>query len=211
MKIPGFKIDRLIAEGGMASVYLGIQESLGRRVALKVLNRQGIVHRDIKPGNILFHADGTPKLTDFGIAKQLDDDQDLTMDGSAFGSPYYISPEQAEAHLLDGRSDIYGIGIVFHNWLRHLMANSLRTSTPALRIAFGVSLVSIIAAMVLPQENTVQQNAAFEDALATRPGTARETKSTQPPAKVIELDPAHEEARAGIVKNFKSMWGSLFN
>ena len=196
MKIPGYKAERLVARGGMSSVYLAMQESLGRRVALKVLRRfdnprqaerflheariiaslqhrniitihdvgaigerhyiateyleggsladridhgippmqaldllesmascldflhgKDIVHRDIKPSNILFHADGTPKLSDFGIAKQIDGDQELTMEGSAFGSPYYLSPEQAEDRQLDGRSDIYGLGIVFYQML----------------------------------------------------------------------------------------------
>jgi serine/threonine-protein kinase PpkA len=196
MEIPGYQIERLIAEGGMSSVYLAVQESLGRRVAIKVLrkfgntqqaerflheariiaslanrniitihdvgaigdryyiameyleggslaeridhglpplaalgllermarcldfvHRRDIVHRDIKPSNILFHADGTPKLTDFGIAKQLDADQEVTLEGSAFGSPYYLSPEQAEGRSLDGRSDIYSLGIVFFQML----------------------------------------------------------------------------------------------
>jgi serine/threonine-protein kinase PpkA len=196
MEIPGFKIERFIAEGGMASVYLAVQESLQRRVALKVLkkfdhpeqakrfsyearvvasldhrnivtihdigivgdrhyiameyleggslaeriakgmqvpeildlmesiggcldfvHRRGIVHRDIKPGNVLFHADGTPKLTDFGIAKQVANDQDLTMDGTSVGSPAYLSPEQVGDRPLDGRADIYALGVVFFEML----------------------------------------------------------------------------------------------
>jgi serine/threonine-protein kinase PpkA len=187
----------LIAEGGMASVYLATQESLGRYVALKLLkkfdnatqskrfliegqilaalnhhniitiydigvtdderpyismeyleggdleariekgmtpqdalnvveaisdclslvHREGIIHRDIKPANILFHKDGTPVLSDFGIAKQEESDARLTMEGSAFGSPYYLSPEQAESKTLDGRADIYGLGIVLYEML----------------------------------------------------------------------------------------------
>ena len=196
MDIPGYTIDHLIAEGATASVYLALQQSLGRTVALKVLDKldnaeqskrflaeggliaslnhrnintlydvgrvgdrhylameyleggslaeriakgmrltavldvleamaacldflhgKGIVHRDVKPGNILFHADGTPKLTDFGIAKQLGRDQQLTMDGTALGSPHYLSPEQATNQPLDGRSDIYSLGIVFYEML----------------------------------------------------------------------------------------------
>lgn len=197
IKIPGYKIERLIAEGGMASVYLATHKSLGRYVALKLLRKfdntnqskrflregkilatlhhdniitifdvgvtesdqpyismeyleggdlearikkgmtpddalkvvdgiadclslvhnEGIIHRDIKPANILFHKNGTPILTDFGIAKQEDRTTQLTMEGSAFGSPYYLSPEQAECKTLDGRTDIYGLGIVLYEML----------------------------------------------------------------------------------------------
>ena len=195
-EIPGYKIIRPIAEGGMASVYLALQESLGRNVAIKLLkkfdtpeqaqrfqnegriiaslnhrniitiydigvhgdrhfismeyleggdleeriqggispeealdlldvmasclgflHRNGIIHRDMKPANILFHKDGTPILTDFGVARHLEGDMRLTMEGSAVGSPYYLSPEQAECKPLDGRTDIYGLGIIFYEML----------------------------------------------------------------------------------------------
>ncbi len=94
---------------------LGLVESIG--ASLDFVHRKGVVHRDIKPANILFHADGTPKLTDFGIAKQLSTDQELTLDGRALGSPYYLSPEQAQCRSLDGRSDIYSLGVVLYEML----------------------------------------------------------------------------------------------
>jgi serine/threonine-protein kinase PpkA len=84
---------------------------------LDFVHRKGIVHRDIKPANILLRKDGTPTLTDFGIAKQLEQDTKLTMDGTAMGSPDYLSPEQAECKPLDGRTNIYGLGIVFYEML----------------------------------------------------------------------------------------------
>ena len=195
--IPGYKIEHLIAEGGTASIYLAIQESLGRYVAIKLLrkidnpaqlnrflnegqiiasldhrnvinihdvgvthdgrpyismeyleggdldariqkkvdpedalqwleaigncldfvHRKGIIHRDIKPGNILFHKDGTLILSDFGTAKQEECDAKLTMEGCTFGSPYYISPEQAASKELDRRTDIYSLGIVLYEML----------------------------------------------------------------------------------------------
>ena len=195
--LPGYRIDRILGKGGMATVYLGTQISLDRPVALKILNDpetpqfferffnegryvarlshsnlvtifdigqgdgfyyivmeylpggdlksriagglkpgsalkilsrlanclgyvhgKGVVHRDIKPSNILFRADGTPVLTDFGIAKLIQADNDLTVTGTVMGSPHYLSPEQAQgSRRLDGRSDLYSLGIILYEML----------------------------------------------------------------------------------------------
>ncbi|HDK38468.1 MAG TPA: serine/threonine protein kinase, partial [Thiolapillus brandeum] len=194
--IPGYQLLKLIGKGASATVYLALQESLNRQVALKILQKfncpaqavrffkegqmvasmnhpniittydigsagsqqfiameyldggslrdriakglspddaldiiqaigsalesvhqKGIVHRDIKPENILFHKNGIPKITDFGVAKELDRDMNLTLDGTALGSPYYLSPEQAEGKDLDGRSDIYALGVILFELL----------------------------------------------------------------------------------------------
>ncbi len=197
LKVPGYRIDKFLGKGGMATVYLATQMSLGRAVALKVLNdpetpqfferffnegrcvarlqhnnlvtiydigqgegfyyiamehlpggdlksriaqgikpghalkiltrlascvgyvhSQGLVHRDIKPSNVLFRADGTPVLTDFGIAKLIQADNDLTLSGTVMGSPHYLSPEQAQGNRkLDGRSDLYSLGVVLYEML----------------------------------------------------------------------------------------------
>lgn len=195
MEIPGYRIQRMIGQGGMATAYLAEQVSLGRQVVLKVLkpdaaakaearerfinegrliaavnhpniitiydvgqlddsvylameyvgggdlrqrlehrtfapeealdvltriasgldvaHRKGIVHRDVKPANILFRDQATPLLTDFGIAKQLQSDADLTRTGIFLGSPNYMAPEQAEAGPVDGRADLYALGCIF--------------------------------------------------------------------------------------------------
>lgn len=199
MEIPGYRIEKEIGKGGMATVYLAVQESLDRSVVLKVMDRvqktasdemaqrfmdegrivaslhhpnivtiydialtgedlyismeyvQGgdlkkrmeshvtpkmaldiiekigsalnsahslnVIHRDVKPANILFREDGTPLLTDFGIAKQTDFDKDLTSTGIFLGSPNYVSPEQADGKRVDGRSDIYSLGCIFYEML----------------------------------------------------------------------------------------------
>ncbi|MCW8908422.1 MAG: protein kinase [Sedimenticola sp.] len=197
IEIPGYRIERVLGKGGMATVYLATQMSLGRPVALKVLHdpetpqfferflnegrciarlnhsnliaiydigqgdgfyyiameylaggdlksrmvqgikperairiliqlagclsyvhNEGVIHRDIKPSNILFRNDGTPVLTDFGIAKLIQADNDLTVTGTVMGSPHYLSPELAQGHRrVDGRSDLYALGIILHEML----------------------------------------------------------------------------------------------
>ncbi|MBT6277348.1 MAG: HDOD domain-containing protein [Chromatiales bacterium] len=85
--------------------------------ALGAVHAKGIVHRDVKPANILFRSDGTPLLSDFGIAKELDVDASLTQSGAILGSPYYMCPEQVEGVRVDARADIYSLGAVFHEML----------------------------------------------------------------------------------------------
>ncbi|MBC8027063.1 MAG: protein kinase [Steroidobacteraceae bacterium] len=85
--------------------------------ALDVAHRKGFVHRDIKPENILFREDGTPVLTDFGIARALDRGASLTVAGMIVGTPSYMSPEQVKGIELDGRSDLYSLGIVCYEML----------------------------------------------------------------------------------------------
>ena len=197
--IPGYEIIRELGVGGMANVYLAVQRSLDRKVAIKVMKRNiddlekferrflvegrtmaklphrnivavydivkndevtyiameyleggtlsthmkeglsladaisvvvqiaqalqfahehGIVHRDLKPANIMFRDAHTPVLTDFGIAKQQDATATrLTQTGMLVGTPTYMSPEQINAIEVDGRSDLYSLGILFYELL----------------------------------------------------------------------------------------------
>jgi serine/threonine protein kinase len=85
--------------------------------ALELAHSQGIIHRDVKPANILFRRDGTPLLSDFGIAKQEAVDTELTSTGTILGSPFYMSPEQSEGRVVDGRTDIYNLGVIFYETL----------------------------------------------------------------------------------------------
>ncbi|MFN9737099.1 MAG: protein kinase domain-containing protein [Pseudomonadota bacterium] len=197
--IPGYELIRELGSGGMATVYLAIQRSLDRKVALKIMKRNiddiekfekrflvegrtmaklphrnivsvydivksddatyiameyleggtlsqkmkdglslgdaisvvvqiaqalqfahehGVVHRDLKPANIMYRDAHTPVLTDFGIAKQQDATATrLTQTGMLVGTPTYMSPEQINALEVDGRSDLYALGVLFYELL----------------------------------------------------------------------------------------------
>ncbi len=84
--------------------------------ALDYAHRHGVVHRDIKPDNILFDEDGNSRITDFGIATARFHGR-LTAAGRAMGTPHYMSPEQAMGKLVDGRSDIYATGLLMYEML----------------------------------------------------------------------------------------------
>jgi serine/threonine-protein kinase PpkA len=193
-QIPGYRIEKIIGKGAMSTVYLAVQESLERRVALKVLtpklatdptfhkrfikegriiaklghphivtifdagnchdvyyiameyleagtlkerikagltpaqavnilsqvaqaldyaHRQNCIHRDIKPANILFRNSEMAVLSDFGIAKNLEDKTQLTAAGWRLGTPNYMSPEQALGKPVDSRCDLYSWALCF--------------------------------------------------------------------------------------------------
>jgi serine/threonine protein kinase len=198
IEIPGYRIVRQLGRGGMATVYLAIQESVDREVALKVMSPQllvdphfgerflreariaaklhhrhvvgvhdvgkhgdlhyiameylpggpiltkagesrdvafalrvsrevstalgyahakGFIHRDVKPDNILIRSDGSSALTDFGIARAADSATRMTRTGAVIGTPHYMSPEQARGRTVDGRADLYSLGVVLYELL----------------------------------------------------------------------------------------------
>ncbi len=93
--------------------------AITRQIAagLAAAHDAGLVHRDIKPSNIMLLGDGTVKVADFGIAQVSGGDTKLTMDGAVIGTPEYLSPEQCEGKPIDGRSDIYSLGVTLYELL----------------------------------------------------------------------------------------------
>ena len=85
--------------------------------ALSAVHEKGVLHRDLKPGNIMLRKDGSIALIDFGIAKKAKLDSEITDKGEIFGTPYYMSPEQGHGNGVDERSDIYSLGVIFYEML----------------------------------------------------------------------------------------------
>ena len=255
VRVEGFEIKRELGQGGMATVYLAMQENFRRDVALKVMSprlvadssfaerflrearivanlahpnivsvydvgvsgdtyflameyhtggdlagkieggvshtraidivqqiagalayahQNGFVHRDIKPGNVLFSKHGHVVLTDFGIAKAADSSTDLTQvkrvvgeremtqEGSIVGTPSYMSPEQARGHAVDGRADIYSLGILLHEMLTGQVP--YRSPDP-----FAVAVMHINEAVPQLPEEHAQFQPILEKLLAKDP------------------------------------------
>ena len=246
IEIPNFTVERELGRGGMATVYLAVQDMLSRNVALKVMlpdmardenfrksflsegkiianlehpnivrihdfgiiddsilymamehlsegtlkeklakgklsydaalkiiedtsaglqyaHAKGYIHRDIKPGNILFREDGTAVITDFGIAKLQDTSGELTRMGYTMGTVQYMSPEQAVTTDLDHRSDIYSLGLVFYEMLTGQKAFKAESTIQA------IHQHTTVAPPQLPPEYSFLQ-VAIDKVLAKDPG-----------------------------------------
>ena len=113
--VPGRELKNCMAELNGEEVLRVVREIAS---ALDFSGQKGYVHRDVKPENIVLHEEsGRAVLMDFGIAKADDVGAGLTQTGMALGTPYYMSPEQARGQKVDGRADLYSLGVVFYKML----------------------------------------------------------------------------------------------
>ncbi|MFE2346896.1 protein kinase domain-containing protein [Kitasatospora cineracea] len=116
--VHGATLGRVIAEQGVLPVERAAGTAAAVLDALAAAHAQGLVHRDIKPGNIMITQDGGVKVVDFGIARAgSSSGQQLTQTASVLGTAAYLSPEQATASQVDGRADLYAVGCVLYEML----------------------------------------------------------------------------------------------
>jgi hypothetical protein len=114
--IEGNDLSTILRERGSLATMDAVRVAIGVASALEVAHRKGIVHRDVKPGNILITDGGDVKVTDFGIARAVSE-ASMTVTGTTLGSVHYFSPEQARGDEVTGASDVYALAIVLFEML----------------------------------------------------------------------------------------------
>jgi len=114
--VEGRDLSAILHDRGALSVEDAVRVAIGVAGALEVAHRKGIVHRDVKPGNILITDNGDVKVTDFGIARAVAE-ASMTVTGTTLGSVHYFSPEQARGDQVTGASDVYALAIVLFEML----------------------------------------------------------------------------------------------
>ncbi|HXH28579.1 MAG TPA: serine/threonine-protein kinase, partial [Candidatus Polarisedimenticolia bacterium] len=125
--IHGVSLDTLVREKGALDPLKALEYVLQAAAGLRHAAQRGLIHRDVKPSNLMLTEEGVVKVTDFGLAKAAArTDHQLTATGEVLGSPGYISPEQAQGDPIDARSDIYSLGATFY----HLVTGRLPFEAP---------------------------------------------------------------------------------
>jgi serine/threonine-protein kinase len=205
---------------------LPVDESLAYAIeitrALGAAHARGIVHRDIKPQNVLIDEEGMAKVTDFGIARSLDE-EGLTADGRVLGTTDYVSPEQALGHAVNGQSDIYSLGVVLYEMLSGdvpfhgenqvaVAMKHVREDIPDIQRArpgLSASVASVLDRMTTKDLTRRYPDAArleddLEEALAIE--AARAGRSTGEATAVIATLPRSTRRRVPLRMRVRGRW-----
>jgi eukaryotic-like serine/threonine-protein kinase len=176
-----------------ARMYLGVTESESLRYleliasALRVVHRAGLLHRDLKPPNVMLRENDDIALIDFGLARTLDGSSHSTRTGVLRGSPYYMSPEQALGEELDARSDLYSLGVIYHEMLTGkkpftggsaIEVLQQHVNAPAPRLPLSLSRHAPLLARLLAKSREERFNTA--DEVVEAAGTLRRGALPQP-------------------------------
>ena len=202
--VEGTTLRRVIDERGRLPVRDAADIASQVADALEHAHRQGLVHRDIKPANVLVQPDGRAKVTDFGIAKAAGGD-DLTRTGTVVGTARYLAPEQVNGNAVDGRADVYALGLILYEMLAGSapfggdsdMATAVARLTNApepirtARPEVSRHLEDVVARSLARDPDYRYQSAqAFKDALAPGHDTAPTGPLAPPPAPRPTAAPA---------------------
>jgi serine/threonine-protein kinase len=117
--VRGYTLSELVEEAPNRQMPSRATVGIARQICrgLQAAHEQGIIHRDIKPQNVLIDAKGEVKLMDFGIARMAEAPEAMTQAGLIVGTPHYMSPEQVQGNPLDARSDVYSMGVLIYELL----------------------------------------------------------------------------------------------
>ena len=124
--LSGGSLSARIQEGMTSLAALRLTSQIAR--ALDAVHAHGVVHRDLKPQNIMFRDNGRPVIVDFGLARDLGTRSDLTQTGEVLATPRYMSPEQCQGRPSDARSDLYSLGAIFYEMLTGEKIYALETT-----------------------------------------------------------------------------------
>jgi len=219
--VDGKSLEQMIAEEGRIAGRRCFDLMIQAVRGLKAAAEHGIIHRDVKPANLMVARDGTVKIVDFGIAKMIDDsDTFRTATGTIMGTPSYMSPEQCKGAPLDFRSDMYSLGCTFFELLTgrppfegetvyKVMASQIRAPTPAIpSIAPHVPgrLCNIIYTMM--EKNPDNRYQSY-DHLLTVLEAAREGRSAGLTATVVSETPPDERLAADRRRKLIYLAGGL--
>jgi DNA-binding NarL/FixJ family response regulator/predicted Ser/Thr protein kinase len=198
--VSGGSLAGLLLKTGRLSVTQTVGISLELADALARAHHMGILHRDIKPANILLSEDGTPRLTDFGLAR-FENSPSITTTGSLIGTPYYLSPEACYQQDIDERTDIWAFGVVLFEMLtgrRPFTGETIFDVTYAIknqsvpqRALQGPDIPPQLSALVL---------AMLRKDRAARMGSARQVGVELEKIQVLINSPDRQDSPAGTIK-----------
>jgi len=176
---PGTELKKLLDKNERITPAEAVRIMQGVLAGLQYSHERGVVHRDIKPGNIILSPDGTVKIADFGIARI--ESSSMTQAGTVLGTPAYMSPEQFMGQTVDARTDIYSAGVMFYQLLTGerpfegsmsaIMHKALNTEPPRpsdISVTAPTALDMVVArAMAKRPENRFETAAQFAEAIRT--------------------------------------------